>query len=128
MQAQLNNNFNIFTKILSNKIVYSFKIKKILSLLYSDNSTQNNIVNKRLKYCAKVANAILFANIKTKIYYNTRYMLLILRLDDCVYLRLNYSYYLFDRSSKKMLLQRCDLFLIKKRIDCLAYFLKLLLY
>lgn len=126
LQIQLNNNFNIVTKITSNKVIYDFKIKKTLSLLYNNNSTRDNIVNKRLKYRIKVVDVIAFANVKAKIYYNTKHTLLIFRSNNRVYLHLNYNYYLFDKSSKKTLSQKYKSFLIKKRIDRLAYFLKLL--
>lgn len=126
MQTQLNNNSNVATKIASNKVIYDFKIKKTFLLLYNDNSTRNNIVKKCLKYCIEVVDVIVFANAKAKIYYNTRHILLIFRSNNCVYLRLNYNYYLLDKSSKKTLSQRCKSFLIKKRIDCLVYLLKLL--
>lgn len=105
LQVQLNKSFNVATKLSLNKVIYNFKIKKALLLLYNSKSTRDNIVNKQLKYCTKVANAILFANAKTKIYYNAKYILLILRLDNCIYLYLNYNYYLFDKSNKKILLQ-----------------------
>ncbi len=61
------------------------------------------MIYKYLKYCTKIAETTIFANVKTKVYYNIRYILLILKLNNCVYLRLNYNYYFFDKSSKKIL-------------------------
>lgn len=86
-----------------NKIVYSFKIKKVLSLLYKKNPIRNNIINKSLKYRIETIDVIVFVNAKIQIYYDAKYTLLILKSSDCVYLRLNYNYYLFDKFSKKTL-------------------------
>ncbi len=87
----------------SNEVVYNFKIKKVLSFLYNGNSTRDNIIYKRLKYRAKVVETTTFANAKTKVYYNAKHILLMLKLGNRAYLRLNYNYYLLDKSSKKIL-------------------------
>jgi len=79
------------------------KIKKVLLFLYNNNLVRNNIVNKRLEYRIEVTNVTIFANAKAKIYYNVQHTLLILKLANCVYLRLNYNYYLFDKFNKKIL-------------------------
>ena len=48
-----------------------------------------------------------------------------LKFDDRAYLRLNHDYHLFNKFNRKLSLQRCDLFLIKRRIERLIYELKL---
>lgn len=103
MQEQLNNSLNVVIKILPNKIIYDFKIKKALLLFHNNNLVRDDIVNKRLEYRTKIANATTFANAKTKIYYDVRHTLLMLKLDDRAYLRLNYDYHLLDKLSKKIL-------------------------
>ena len=108
----------------SNKVIYEFKIKKTLSLLHN-NLSITNVFEKRLKFRVEIFDVIIFVNIKAKIYYDARHQLLLLNLEDKTYLRLNYDYYLLEKSSKKISLQRCDSFLIKKRIDRLVYFLEL---
>lgn len=125
MQAQLNNFSNIAIKMFLNKIIYSFKIKKTRSLLNYNQSIINDLFNKRFKYCVEIEKAIAFANVKAKIYYNTRYILLILNLENKTYLRLNYNYQLSRKSNCKILSQRCNLFLIKKRVKHLVYKLEL---
>lgn len=85
----------------------------------------DDLFNKRLKYRIKIVNVISFINVKSKIYYDVRYTSLMLRFNNCAYLRFNYDYYLFDKLNRKMLSQRCDLFLVKRRINRLIYELKL---
>jgi len=51
----------------SNKVIYNFKIKKTLLLLYNSKLMRDNIVNKRLEYRAKVVDVTTFANAKAKI-------------------------------------------------------------
>ena len=48
-----------------------------------------------------------------------------LKSDDRAYLRLNHDYHLSDKFNRKLSSQRCDSFLIKRRIERLAYELKL---
>ncbi len=125
LQSQLNNNSNVAIDLTSNKIVYKFKIKETLLLLYKDYSIID-VFKKRLEFHAKTINVIVFAKIKAKIYYNARHQLLLFNFEDKIYLRLNHNYYLLEKLSKKILSQQCDsFFLIKKRIDRLVYFLKL---
>lgn len=127
LQTQLNNNLNIATRSLSTKIIYDFKIKKALLLLYDCfvELIINNLSNCCLEYYVKASEVIAFANAKNKIYYNVCYISLIIRSSKKAYLKLNYKYQLFDKLNKKLFLQQCDLFLIKRRIGQLAYELKL---
>lgn len=91
---QLNNNFNIIIEILLIEIIYDFKIKKIFSLLY--NYLVKSIVDKFnnycLKYCTKIIKIIVFANTKTKIYYNAYYVFIIIKFNKKTYFKLNYKY------------------------------------
>lgn len=96
-----------------------------MSLLIKNQLMMNDLFEKRLKYRMKIANVIFFANVKAKIYYDVRHISLMLRLDDRVYLRLNYDYHLSNKLNRKISLQRCDFFLVKRRIDRLVYKLKL---
>ncbi len=113
--------------MLLNKIIYKFKIKKTLFLLNYDKFITNNLFNKRFKYCIEIKNAIVFANIKVKIYYNLRHTSLLLNSKDKTYLKLNYDYQLLNKFNRKIFSQQCDSFIIKKRVERLAYKLKLLL-
>ena len=109
-----------------NEIIYEFKVKKILSLLHDrDQSLVNDISARRLKYRVEATNATAFANVKVKIYYDVRHTSLLLNLDDRAYLKLNHEYQLSSKSNRKIFSQRCDLFLVKRRVDRLAYELEL---
>jgi hypothetical protein len=134
LQEQLNNNSNVVIELTSNEIIYGFKIKKTLFLFHDDHPitlrddysiSSTNLFNKRLEFRAKAFEATTFANAKAKVYYNVRHQSLLLNLGDKVYLKLNHEYHLSSKSSKKLSPQRCDPFLVKKRIDRLAYLLEL---
>ena len=125
MQTHLNNVSNAVIKLLANEINYEFKLRNILSLNSTESNELINIVEQRLKYRQEVANIIVLANIKTKIYYNAKYQLLLLRAKDKVYLRLYHDYQLFERFSKKLSKQRCDSFTIKRRVNRFVYELEL---
>ena len=124
LQAQLNNAVNIATNLSLNEIIYDFKIREVLITLFVaqvvDLSTQ------RLKYKQKVVDVTAFANVKTKIYYDARHTLLLLKARDYAYLRLYYDYRLLNKLDQKLFQQRCELFLIKQRVSWLIYELKLL--
>lgn len=104
---------------------YGFKVKDVVSLLIGDQPMIDNLFEKRLKYRMKVANDTSFANAKSKVYYDVQHISLMLRSNDRAYLRLNYDYHLSNKSNRKVSPQRCDSFLIKRRIGRLAYKLKL---
>jgi hypothetical protein len=113
-------------------MIYEFKVKKALFLLYNDysitlhnNYSILNIFSKRLEFRVETIDATIFVNAKAKIYYNARHYSLLLNSSNKIYLRLNHKYYLFEKLSKKVLLQRCDPFLVKKRVNRLVYLLEL---
>ena len=127
LQTQLNNSSNSTTRLSLNEIIYDFKIKDSLSLLYLDSieSMINDIIQRRLKYRAKATDATVFANTKTKIYYDARHTSLLLNFDDKTYLRLNHDYQLSEKSNRKLSPQRCGSFLVKRRVERLTYELKI---
>ncbi len=113
-------------------MIYKFKIKKTLFLLHDDYSITLhddhfilNIFSKRLEFRVETIDATIFVNAKTKIYYDAKHYSLLLNLNDKIYLRLNYEYHLFKKLSKKVLSQRCDSFLMKKRVNHFVYLLEL---
>ena len=83
-------------------MIYDFKIKKILNLLHNDQSTIENIFNKRLEFRLKIADITFFVNVKIKLYYDARHVSLKFKTDDHAYLRLNYNYQLSERLNKKI--------------------------
>ena len=124
LQIQLNNFFNVVIDLSINEINYDFKIREALF-----NITKQQVIDlsiQRIEYRKKTTNVIVFVNAKFKIYYDFRHVSLMFKIDDQVYLRLHYDYQFFDRFDKIISQQRCDFFIIKRRIDRLIYELKLL--
>ena len=125
-QTQLNNSFNSTTRLTSNEIIYDFKIKDAVFLLTSINELiVDDISQKRLKYCNEIIEIYAFANVKTKLYYNTRYTFFLLNFENKIYLRLNHEYHLSKKLNRKLSSQRCNSFSIKRRVDKLVYELEL---
>ena len=126
LQAQFNNFVNVAIDLSHNEINYDFKIRDALSNL-SKQSKQfsENLATQRLEYRRKATNVIVFVNVKTKIHYDARHTSLLLKTDDYVYFRLHQDYQLSNRLNKKTSQQRCDFFLVKRRVERLAYELNL---
>ena len=128
IQSRLNNSLNASTELCFNEIIYEFKIRNCLSSL--NNTSDTDISSKalsemRLLYRKKTADAISFANASMKIYYDARHVPLLLKPGDKTYLRLHKRYSLSNNHSKKLSTQKCDPFIIKRRVERLAYELKL---
>ena len=126
LQTQLNNSLNVVIELSLNEMIYDFKIKKLIFVIENSQSLiSKNILSQRLKYQREIANVTVFVNAKTKIYYDSRHQSIFFRFDDRVYLRLHQKYQLSNRSNKKMFNQKCELFIVKRRVDRLTYELKL---
>ena len=119
LQTQLNNFVNVVIDFSFNEIIYDFKVRKVFTTLFVEQTI--DLLTQRLEYQQKVIEVIVFVNVKTKIYYNVRYTLLLLNINDYAYLRLNYNYRLLSKLNKKLFQQRYELFLIKKRVSKLTY-------
>ena len=96
-------------------------------------STQqlNNIFNfskRRLKYQQKTVDVIVFVNVKAKIYYNAKHQSILFKSNNKMYLKLNYDYKLSDCNNRKLNNQRCDFFIVKRRVDRLMYKLNLFIH
>ena len=116
----MNNFANIIINLLANEINYEFKKRETLSSLIIEKKIVD-LLAQRLKYRREIVNVTIFVNIKTKIYYDAQHVFLILKIQNYVYLRLHHVYQLFDRFNKKINQQRCDFFLVKRRVDRLIY-------
>ena len=127
LQTQLNNFSNVVIGFFFNEIIYDFKIKKTFFLFnVFDKFIIKNLIQRCLKYRAEVVEIIAFINVKVKIYYNARHILLMMRSNvDKAYLKFNHDYQLSRKFNKKISFQWCDSFFIKQRIERLAYELKL---
>ena len=124
LQTTLNNFVNVTIDLALNEIIYDFKIRKTLTTLFVDQVV--DLSTQRLKYRQKAVDAIAFANVKVKVYYDARHTPLLLKVEDYAYLRLHHEYRLFSKLERKISQQRCESFLIKRRVKRLIYELKLL--
>ena len=131
LQFNFNNNINATIEHILNKITLEFKFKKIFTIIAIKKfativETKINFAKNRFIFKKKVFNATFFVNVKFKIYYDVRHTSLFIKLKNFVYLILNRDYRLLFQSNKKFSQQKCDLFLIKKKIDRLTYKFELL--
>ena len=118
-QAQLNNFFNVTTERFSNEICYEFKVRKTLSLSINSSTSTDAVMNK-LQHRQEVIDAISFVSAHMKIRYDSRHKSLLLRSNDKVFLKLQKNYEI-NEQHKKLDNQRCESFLMKRRVDRLAY-------
>ena len=58
---------------------------------------------------------------KAKILYDSRYTSLLFKFENKTFLRLHHEYIISNKSKSKLFNQKTKLFLIKKRVDRLAY-------
>ena len=79
----------------------------------------------RFIFRKEAADATSFANAKAKIYYDIRHTPLLMKPGDFAYLTLNRGYRLPSQPNRKLSQQRCGPFLVKRRVDRLAYELEL---
>ena len=128
LQTQFNNFSNSIIDQFSNDIIYEFKIRETLTLNLSttNSSTTDSFSKVRMRNRQKTANAISFVNAHMKIRYDSRHKSLLLRSGDKIFLRLHRDYEI-NEQHKKLDNQRCEPFLIKKRVDRLTYELNILL-
>ncbi len=79
----------------------------------------------RLKNRQKAADAVFFVNVKVKIFHDKRHKSLFLKSEKKTFLRFHKEYNLSEIINKKLSQQKCDSFIIKRRVDRLAYELNL---
>lgn len=73
----------------------------------------------------KIINVIIFVNVKMKFQYDNKHIIFLLKSSDKVFLKFHVDYILFGKHNKKFFQQRCESFIIKRRIDRLTYELNL---
>lgn len=126
LQTQLNNLFNASRELSSNDIIYEFKTRKAISLLNFDNSITINIQSFRLKYKVEATNVIFLRTWKWKFIIMFDILRFYLNQADKIFLRLHKKYKLTHQSqNNKLFNQKCDSFLVKRRVERFAYKLDL---
>ncbi len=142
IQASLNNASNVFIELSSNELIYEFKVRDILVVLFISEkfmkSSSENFENTqkqfkilellnetRLRNRQETIDATSFANVKIKILHDKRHKSLFLKSKKKTFLSLHKEYNLSKIINKKLFQQRCDSFIIKRRVNRLAYELNL---
>ena len=115
------------TGLSPNQILYGQSTWTRLDLLSTTDKCKH-ITKKeqRTLFRKKAMDAIDFANIKTKLRYDGKHKPLELKVEEKAYLWLHQRYTLLEAPNKKLSRQRVGLFKIIKKVDKLAYKLKLL--
>jgi hypothetical protein len=133
IQTSMNNSSNVFIELFSNELIYEFKVKDIFFALFTSENFRNISISKilqilekiRLRNRQKAVDAVFFVNVKVKIFHDKRHKSLFLKSEEKVFFRLHKDYNLFEIINKKLSQQKCDSFIIKRRVDRLAYKLNL---
>lgn len=136
IQANINNSSNATTELISNEIIYEFKMKNRLIAVsnnlddkimdVSDKELKKILDETRLRFWQKASDVVSFDNVKAKLMYDKKHKPLLLKKSDKAYLKLHKKYRLLENYNHKLSNQRCEPFLMKRRVDRLAYKLKLL--
>ncbi len=79
----------------------------------------------RLKNHLETINAVFFANVKIKILHDKKHKFLFLKSEEKPFLRFHKKYNLYEIINKKLFQQKCDSFIIKRRVNRFAYELNL---
>jgi hypothetical protein len=115
-------NMITFTEYTSNQVLYDLNTRSQLTLLNNADSYDESL---RDIIRTKVFNAINFVNARSKIIFDDKYKSLAFNTDDKVYLRLHHEYFLSKKRNVKLFQQRSKSYVIKRKIDNVAYELKL---
>lgn len=105
--------------------MYDFRTTEVSDLLLLDENKNLDWIAQRSIFRSKIADAIFFASIKFKLWYDRKHRFIIINERNYVFLRLHRDYHLSSESSRKLSQQVCDSFLIKKRVNKLTYELQL---
>ena len=134
LQMSFNNSSNAITSRSSNEVCYGFKVREVIHVAIDvkaknlDKNTQaqlNELNETRFCYRQKAADAISYVGIASKIWYDSMHVLLLLRPKNKAFLRLHHEYFLPGKHNRKLFNQRTGPFLVKRRVECLAYELEL---
>ena len=121
LQVQLNNASNAITDRSFNEMMYEFKLRDVLIALTRKFIKIDDVDFERFRHQRKAIDAIVYVMIKIKIMYDARHILLLLKLNDKIFLRLHKKYTLLNKFNIKLFNQRVDSFFIKRRIERLIY-------
>ena len=126
LQFDFNNVSNVFINQISNQLKFDFFFRDLITLLTNNIIDQLSTVNfSRLVYQKKTIHVILFVNTQIKFRYDNKHKLLMLKIDNMIYLRLHKNYNLLNKWNKIFFNQHVESFFVKQRINRLTYELNL---
>jgi hypothetical protein len=96
-----------------------------LTLLNESNDLYDNQKSLREIIRKDVTDVIDFANARFKVVFDIKHKSMTFNTEDKVYLRLHHEYSLFEKENIKLFHQRSDSYVIKRKIEKVAYELKL---
>ena len=121
--ATLNNMSNSSTGLFSNEVIYRFKLCDTLSSLTTD-VLMNFTLNRAAK-SKEAEESLAFTQLSFKIQYDWHHCLLAMKVENLVYIHLHWGYSLPGLKNRKFANQKTGSFSIKRKIESLAYELKL---
>ena len=119
LQLFFNNIVNAIINYVLNEIVFEFKLREILTIIVFKKFTtiinvKKKFANNKFIFRKKIVDVTFFVNAKIKIYYNVKHTSLLIK-KNFAFLKLNYDYQLSTHFNRKLLQQKCNFFLIKKK-------------
>ena len=79
----------------------------------------------RLKYKFEIAKTISYVNTQMKIRHDAKHVFLLLKFEKKTFLKFYKEYKNFTQKNRKLFNQKCESFLIKKKVEKLSYELNL---
>lgn len=125
LQGSLNNSKNQSTGMSPNEILYGFNVRDTLGMLSLTEMPQEDFSRLRQMKREQAEDAIAFANVMAKAYYDSSHKPLNLPKGSKVYLRLHHGYKIPGLSNHKLHNQRVGPFKILEKVGKLAYRLEL---
>ena len=119
IQRDFNNFININS--LSNKIAYKFTLVQTMNLKKLFAVSNLSLKNNRLITRLEVANAIAFAQISVKFYYNRKHQFMFMKQNDYALIKLYKGYNIPAATNRKYNQQFVKPFRITKKIKRFAY-------
>ncbi len=113
--------------------MYEFKIKNILFTFIISESFEKSssfssefkildmLRETRLRNRQETVDAVFFVNVKVKILYDKKHKSLFLKSEEKIFFRFQKDYNLLKLINKKISQQRCDFFIIKRRVSRFVY-------
>jgi hypothetical protein len=121
-QSIFNNTRSIVTKKTSNELLYEITLNLSLNISFTNKIFNHDHLRK------KAQNAINWAQMQNKAYYDRRYTSLFLKINEWVLLKLHHEYFVssFKNMTKKIFAQYIEFFKMIQRIERLIYRLNVL--